>query len=129
MAAMALVQLRYLDRDNAHRRQLAMWYDELLADVSQVERIPIPSDCESSRHLLQVMVNNRDEVMTKMNARGIWPGMHYVANVDYPMYAYARGTCPRAEQAASRLVSLPLHLRMGRTEVERVVAALVDSVK
>ena len=28
MAAMGLVSLKYLDQDNAYRRQLAEWYDE-----------------------------------------------------------------------------------------------------
>ena len=28
MAAMALVSLKYLDRDNAYRRQISAWYDE-----------------------------------------------------------------------------------------------------
>lgn len=28
MAAIALVQLKYLDEDNNYRRQIAKWYDE-----------------------------------------------------------------------------------------------------
>lgn len=127
MAAIALVQLRHLDRDNAYRRQLATWYDQMLPP--EIERPRIPNGCESSRHLYQVLVNNRDEVMLKLNSRGIFPGVHYACNTDYSMYSYAKGTCPNAERAASRLISLPLHLRMTHADVARVAYQLVNATR
>ena len=44
----------------------------------------------------QVLVDRRDEVMVRMNQAGVYPGVHYRDNTDYPMYGYARGSCPRA---------------------------------
>ena len=125
MAAMGLVGLKYLDQDNAYRRQLASWYYELLLSPKDDHTLPITippviPPCEPSRHLYPIMVDNRDELMVFLNAANIFPGVHYRINTDYPMYRYAQGTCPNAERASRRLISLPMHLRMTRADVERV---------
>jgi dTDP-4-amino-4,6-dideoxygalactose transaminase len=126
MAAMGLVALKYLDQDNAYRRQVAAWYDALLGD--QIERVPVAPGCESSRHLYQVLVKNRDQVMLALHEQQIYPGVHYRDNTLYRMYAYAKESCPRALDASNRLISLPLHLRLSYADVCRVSEALKHAV-
>jgi dTDP-4-amino-4,6-dideoxygalactose transaminase len=118
MAAIGLVGLQYLDQDNAYRRQIAKWYDELLR---QVDFLTIPLGCESSRHLYQVMVDNRDQVILALNAQGIYCGMHYRTNTDYPMY---HGDCPQARFASDHLLSLPMHLGITHGNVQRIADAI-----
>ena len=122
MAAMGLVALKYLDQDNAYRRQVASWYDELLND--KIQRVSIASGCESSRHLYQILLEDRDQVMLALNEQGIYPGVHYRDNTLYKMYTYASGTCPRSLDASSRLMSLPLHVGLTRNDVRRVSQAV-----
>lgn len=129
MAAIALVQLRYLDQDNAYRRQLAAWYETLLGDHPHIQIIPTRQGCESSRHLFQVAVDRRDEVMFALNQYNIFPGVHYRDNTLYGMYRYAHGTCPNAHYMSERIISLPMHLRMGYRDVVRVVEGLKDTVQ
>lgn len=121
MASLGLVGLKYLDQDNAYRRQLAAWYDDLLKDQKEVIRVPISPDCEPSRHIYPIRVDDRDDLLIFLNAVQIHPGVHYKINTDYPMYSYAQKTCPNAEQASRSLVSLPMHLKLTRIDVERVV--------
>ena len=47
MAAMGLVSLKYLDRDNSYRRQLAKWYEDQLGDDELVRIVPISENYES----------------------------------------------------------------------------------
>lgn len=129
MAAIGLVAIKYVDEDNAFRRQVASWYDELLADEPRIERIPMAPDCELSRHLYQVLVNARDEVMMALNQAQIFPGVHYRDNTVYPMYRHAFGACPKAALASDRLLSLPLHLRLTRADVERVAHELKSALR
>lgn len=129
MAAMALVALPHVDEDNIFRRQVCAGYDELLAIEPRIERVPIAPGCEPSRHLYQVLVDNRDEVMAALNRAGIYPGVHYRDNTAYRMYRAASGACPRAARASDRLMSLPLHLRLSRADVERVASALIEAVR
>ncbi len=123
MAALGLVGLRYLDADNAHRRQVAAWYDEGLAGVEGIGRVPVGPGCESARHLYQVLVGARDEVMVHLNAEKIYPGVHYRDNSLYPMYAQQLA-CPRALAASERVMSLPLHVQLERSDVDRVASVL-----
>lgn len=124
MAGIGLVQLRYLDRDNAYRRQLAKWYSNALANHENVRVIEHSASCESSRHLFQVRVKNRDEVMLALNGHEVFPGVHYRDNTQYRMYAYGRGTCPNAHHASTEILSLPMHLGVSAHDVARIGSLL-----
>lgn len=126
MAAMGLVGLKYLDQDNAYRRQLADWYGYYLGDHAAIDLSPVPPGCEISRHIYPIQVGHRDELMVFLNSANIYPGVHYRINTDYRMYEYAKGTCPNAERASRRLISLPLHLKMTRADVVRVSETIHD---
>lgn len=128
MAAIGLVSLKYLDQDNAYRRQIAAWYDEYLQDEPKVKRVPMAPGCLPSRHLYQVLVENRDEVMLALNDEEIYPGVHYRDNTTYRMYRDASGKCPRSMEASEKIISLPLHLRLTYKDVKRVSEALKEIV-
>lgn len=117
MAAIALVSLKYLDRDNAFRRTVAGWYEAAFKGAQNVKIVPIAPDCESSRHLFQILVENRDELLFALNECGIFPGVHYRDNIEYRMYSYAEGTCPNARYASDHVLSLPMHMRLTHDDV------------
>lgn len=123
MAGIGLVSLKYLEADNAYRRQLAAWYDEELTEAPGIDRVPIAPECESARHLYQVLVDRRDAVMVALNAAQIYPGVHYRDNTLYAMYA-DQPSCPRARRASERVISLPMHLQLDRSDVDRVCRTL-----
>ena len=125
MAAIALVQLKYLDQDNAYRRQLAKWYTEAMQGCVNVHIVPTAEGCESSRHLFQVLVDHRDDVVLTLNGNGVFPGVHYRDNTEYEMYRYAHGTCPNAHNISERLLSLPMHLRLTSRDVHDISGLLV----
>ena len=129
MAAMALVSLKYLEQDNAFRRQVCAWYDMLLKDAPKIRHIPMNPDCIPSRHLYQIAVDKRDEVMLALNQANIFPGVHYRDNTLYRMYAYAQETCPRSMEASEQIISLPLHLRLTYNQVEYICNTLKKIVR
>ena len=126
MAAIGLVALRYLDEDNAYRRNLAQQYDEQLGD--EINKIPVASGCESSRHLYQVLVDQRDKIMLALNEQMIFPGVHYRDNTIYKMYASQSDSCPRSLEASNRVISLPMHIRMTHEDVIRISKALIAAI-
>ncbi len=126
MAALGLVSLKYLDQDNAERRRLAALYSSSLDASPAIRVVPMAPDCEPSRHLFQVLVDDRDRVMLDLNERGVFPGVHYRDNTDYEVYAAFRGGTPRAHAASESLVSLPLHLHMTDEDVRYVSQALIE---
>ncbi len=125
MASIGLVSLKYLDRDNAYRRTLAQWYDEFFAGNDKIKPIKAAPDCISSRHLYQIIVKNRDELLLALNECGIYPGVHYRDNTEYRMYAYAKGTCPKAHEASEHILSLPMHMRLTFEDVKYICEMVV----
>jgi dTDP-4-amino-4,6-dideoxygalactose transaminase len=126
IAAMGLVALKYLDQDNAYRRQIAAWYDDRLGIGSKIQPIPVAPGCLSSRHLYQIMVDNRDEVILALNDERIYPGVHYRDNTFYKMYAHGQGSCPNSMKASESIISLPLHMRLTYRDVQRVCDSLIE---
>lgn len=130
MAAIGIAQLKHLDRDNAYRRQLANWYREGFADhLDKIKLVNIPADCESSCHLFQILVDNRDELLTYLNSKDIYPGVHYITNTEYKMYSYAKGTCPNADYASDHILSLPMHMRLTYADVQKIVKHVIDFIE
>jgi dTDP-4-amino-4,6-dideoxygalactose transaminase len=129
MAAIALVALRYLDDDNAERRRLSALYDELLVGAPGLTVVPMAPGCEPSRHLYQVRVADRDAVFTALNAREIFPGVHYRDNQAYGVYAPYVGNTPRASAASDEIISLPLHLKLSDDDVRYVGETLLTIVR
>jgi dTDP-4-amino-4,6-dideoxygalactose transaminase len=93
-----------------------------------VHRVLVAPGCESSRHLYQVLVEGRDQVIVELNEQQIYPGVHYRDNTLYKMYRYAEGTCLRSMYASERVLSLPMHLRMSRADAARVTDALKQTL-
>ena len=118
--------------DNAQRRELAAWYDaeELAADPPNPGRIPQTSRLPVvAWHLYQVLVDNRDETMLRMNGAGIFPGVHYADNtISSLCYRYADRELP-AGSSRERTPHIASHAPesdpLGHSS--RVARALVSS--
>ena len=130
MAAIALVQLMYLDRDNEYRRQIAKVYNNHFSEHGdKIKIVPVPETCQSSRHLYIIEVNNRDELLISLNENDIYPGVHYRDNTEYKMYSYAKGTCPNAHRLSERILSLPLHLRLTESDINYISEKVISYSK
>ncbi|MBR7025114.1 MAG: DegT/DnrJ/EryC1/StrS family aminotransferase [Selenomonadaceae bacterium] len=130
MASIALVQLKYLDRDNAWRAQMVRRYRERLSAYPEyIKLVTVPKECQSSNHLFQIIVNNRDELILWLNKCGVAPGVHYVDNTNYPMYSYAKNTCPNAAFVSEHVLSLPLHMDLTFDDVQFICDEVIKFVK
>lgn len=128
MAAIALVSLRYLDRDNAYRRQLAKWYEDSLSDNELISIVKVAQGCESSRHLFQVRVSDRDQVLMALNEYGVYPGVHYRDNTEYKVYKQSANTCPNSSLASKEILSLPMHMHLTKNDVLFISKSLQEIV-
>ena len=126
MAAIGLTQLKYLDHDNAYRRQVARWYDDAFHGHPAIETVRISEHCESSHHLYPILVRNRDPLILALNGADIYPGVHYRDNTHYAMYRHLEGSCPAARQKSERLLSLPLHLRLSHNDVAYIATKVIE---
>jgi len=129
MGCFGLVGLKYLDQDNAYRRNIASIYTDLLQ--GHVEIVPTSNDCISSRHLFQVLVDKRDEVMMALNQVDIFPGVHYRENTLYSMYdkkSYHHGDIKRSQSFSDRTITLPAHMGVTEADAKFVAEKLIEIV-
>lgn len=129
MAAIALVQLNYLDEDNAYRRSLVTKYNELLSGNPNIQIITAPYPDECSYHIYELVVPDREGLLEELAKHDIYGGVHYRDNTEYDMYAYDHGKCPKAHDISQHIVTLPLHLYMTLEDVERIAAVVNNFIK
>jgi len=129
MASMALVGLKYLDEDNEARIDICNLYDKGFKNTP-IKSIKVsPQTYQSSRHLYQIVVRQRDNIMSYLNTQGIYPGVHYRDNTEYKMYKYGYGSCPNVHKFSNEIISLPLHLRLTIKEVQYVIEKVIEGYK
>ncbi len=113
---------------NQLRRDAAARYSALLAEVPGVV---LPQQAEGNEdvwHLYVIQVEERDRVLAELNEAGIGAGIHYPDPVHltpaFEHLGYGAGSFPIVEQAAGRILSLPLYPHITAEQQQRVVQAL-----
>jgi len=130
-AAIGIGQLEKLDRLLAMRAAVAERYGRLLEGV-EVEQL-CADDGEHRRSWFVYVValprgTDRGRVIEELRSQGIGTA-DYVPCVHLQpymreRYGFAEGTCPVAEDVASRTLALPFYPQLESEDQERVVAAL-----
>jgi perosamine synthetase len=132
--ALGIVQLSRLDEIKALRRQVASWYQEMLAAD---DRLIVPKEadgCEASWFVFVVQlaerftIRQRDRVLQEMSRQGIQVGNYFPPVHLQPFiaeeYGYAPGHFPVAESVSGRTIALPFHNRLTQDEVAIVCGTL-----
>jgi dTDP-4-amino-4,6-dideoxygalactose transaminase len=127
MASMAIVGLKYLDLDNSFREEVCNRYEEGF-DRAGIDFIKVSDETQvSSRHLFQIKVKNRNNIMEYLNSQGIYPGVHYRDNSCYSIYSDQYGRCPYAHSVSEEIISLPLHMRLSTEEIDHVIEQTIKA--
>ena len=121
MAAIALAQLPYLDEENARRREIAAMYDRGFANNPKIQVVPAPYADECSYHIYELIVPDREGLLSEMSRNDIYGGVHYRDNTEFSMYTYAQGTCPNAHQVSQHIITMPLHMYLSDQDVEKII--------
>ncbi|MFO1216876.1 MAG: DegT/DnrJ/EryC1/StrS family aminotransferase [Burkholderiaceae bacterium] len=128
-AAVLRVKLARLDRENAHRRELAQAYQDGLGVGLAGCALTLPAELpgrESVWHLYVVRTPQRDALQRALAAQGVETGIHYpVACHRQGAYAGRSWTAlPRAEQLAAEVLSLPMGPHLSTADVRQVCAVV-----
>lgn len=118
-------QLNQLPQNLAHRRHVASQYISALK--TKFHPLP-PIASQTHPAWLRFPLQVSDPIRVRNIARqqhmllGDWYDSAIApANVDPDLFNYAPGSCPVAEQVASRIINLPTHPRLGREDAQRVI--------
>ena len=127
-AAVLRVKLRYMDKENMRRQNLAQAYNTLLADAG----LTLPEvrlGVTSVYHQYVVRLPQRDDLRTYLRQERIGTLIHYPVPVHLqPAYQDrlpSVAPLPWTEQAARQVLSLPMYPQLSDDNVQRVGAVLV----
>lgn len=124
-AAILNVKLKYLDKWNLRRKEIADNFSLKLPYSIQLKRV----SNGDVFHLYPVLIKNREKFMEDMRSAGIDTIIHY----PYPVFtqkAYKgkHGKCRNSEQICKKLVSLPINPELSDEEVNHVIGSAIKSL-
>jgi dTDP-4-amino-4,6-dideoxygalactose transaminase len=124
-AAVLRVKLPHLDGWTRQRRHLAERYDDGLGCDEELIFPSAPAEAEHVYHLYVVRTQLRDRLRDYLSGAGVATGIHYPQAVHrqqaFADLGYEPGSCPRAEAATTRVLSLPIFPQLSSWEVAKVV--------
>lgn len=129
MAAIALVQLKYIDQENIRRREIVEMYNRGFKNNKNIKIISAPYHDECSYHIYEIIVPDREALLAELARNDIYAGVHYRDNTEYSMYKYANGTCPKAHELSQHLITMPLHLWLTNEEVQKIIDIVQNFIK
>jgi dTDP-4-amino-4,6-dideoxygalactose transaminase len=141
-AAVLRVKLKYIDKWNARRREVAARYDKLLVEVGLASpasrggwaaKEPVRLLCTLPQahhiyHQYVIRAMRRDELRAFLNTRGIGSEIYYPVPLHlqdcFNYLGYREGELPHTELAAKEVLALPIFPEITNEEQQRVVDAI-----
>ncbi|MGH9497461.1 MAG: UDP-4-amino-4,6-dideoxy-N-acetyl-beta-L-altrosamine transaminase [Candidatus Sulfotelmatobacter sp.] len=132
--ALGIQQLKRLESNLARRREIAARYASAFREISGVIVPVVQAEANPAWHLypirldLENLTADRGQIFRALRAENIGVNVHYIPVNLHPYYrdrfGYKSGEFPVAEDAYSRLISLPMFHGMSDQDVEDVIAAV-----
>jgi UDP-2-acetamido-2-deoxy-ribo-hexuluronate aminotransferase len=125
-AAVLLAKLEVLDEEIAARARIGGRYGERLAGAVPTPLIEPHNTSVYAQYTIEV--DERAELQARLKSQGVPTAVHYPVPLHLqPAFAglgQGEGTFPRAEAAARRVMSLPMHPYLDEATQDRIVGAL-----
>jgi len=132
--ALGIVQLSRIDEIKAKRRQVAKWYQEMLADDDRLLVPAEPNDCDMSWFVFVVRltdgftIEQRDQILHQMRNHNIEVSNYFQPVHLMPFmveqFGYKPGDFPITESVSSSTIALPFYNNLTKDEVAIVCQTL-----
>jgi perosamine synthetase len=134
VCALGIQQLKKLDANLARRREIAALYTAAFREISGVIPPTVRPEANPAWHLYPIRLDleklsaDRAQIFRALRAENIGVNVHYIPVHSHPYYrerfGYKGGEFPVAEDAYTRLISLPMFHGMSDQDVKDVIAAV-----
>lgn len=127
-AAVLSTKLPFLNEWTQQRQQIAVWYDQYLANTPELVLPVTAVGASHVYHLYVVRSPRRDALQQHLTAQGIGTLIHYPVpphlQQAYATLGFEPGAFPLAEEIANTCLSLPIWPGMTEQEVQIVATAV-----
>lgn len=120
-ATIGLVQLKYLDRDNNVREQIANRYNTITNLIKPLYDNN-NHNYRSSYHIYPLFHETRDELIEYLNNNDIKPGHHYPRNDEYSAFSkWYNNELKGVHYFCTNQLTLPIHPSLSMSDVEYII--------
>jgi perosamine synthetase len=136
--ALGIVQLSRIDEIKAKRKQVAKWYEEMLAGDERLMVPAEPDDCDISWFVFVVRLaerftrKQRDRILEAMKGEGIEVGNYFppvhLQSFMVERFGYKEGDFPVTESVCKSTIALPFYNNLSKDEVAIVCRTLKESL-
>jgi len=124
-AAILRVKLNRIDTFNSNRRKRAEQYNNLLKDVPGIETPVERTGNFHVYHQYTILADNRDAIQQALADEGIASAVYYPVPLhlqkSFTELGYKKGDLPVCEEAAMKVLSLPIYPELPEEDVELIV--------
>ena len=121
-AAVLKVKLKYLNKWNKKRNQIAELYKNKLKGVNYQKMI---KNGKSNYHLFVIETSKRNRLQEYLNKNGVTTLIHYPIPIHLQKcmryLRYKKGSLPNTEKLCKRILSLPIYPELKKSEVNRII--------
>src|SRR3989344_36235 len=126
-AAILRVKLKHLQAWVTRRREIAALYDKNLKSVTTPKE---RQNVKHAYHLYVISAKDRDALAEHLKKKGIGTKVHYPVPIHRQgAFSMIKGSYPRTEENATKILSLPMFPELTNEEVLRVCREVNDFVK
>jgi perosamine synthetase len=134
--ALGIAQLERIEQIKAKRRQVAQWYQEMLADDDRLIVPTAPNGCDISWFVFVVRLaedfnsQQRDRILEEVKNRGIQVGNYFppvhLQPIMVEQFGYKPGDFPITESASNRTIALPFYNDLTKDQIAIVCKTLKE---
>jgi dTDP-4-amino-4,6-dideoxygalactose transaminase len=127
-AAVLLEKLKIFPDEIVARSQVAQRYDEALADVAIVPRVPSGLVSVWAQYTIRVPAGRRDALAAALRAEGVPTAIYYPIPLHrqqaYKQYPIGEGGVAVSNRLAAEVISLPMHAYLDAPTQDRIIDAV-----
>ena len=129
-AAIGIANLRYLDKALADRKEKYARYKEILGQTQEIVFQKITTGCNYS-YFPAIFKDEETalKVVAALNAENIFPRRYFYPSVNTFTKTVPYVPMPKSEDIASRILCLPLHVRMTMGDIEEIAELTLKTIK
>ncbi|MDD3386677.1 MAG: aminotransferase class V-fold PLP-dependent enzyme [Candidatus Pacebacteria bacterium] len=124
LSALAIHQLKKLERYNKHRIDIANYYNLLFSKPL------IKKEKENIYLKYPIIINNPSKILSELRKYNIylndgWSGSPIMPKLtSLEKVCYSLGSCPKAEEVANKIISLPTHINISKKDAKLIFDSL-----
>ena len=129
-ARLLMVKLKYLEKWNRARIEIAELYEEQLSNVGDIRFQSCYQNSMNVRHIFPICTAKRDKLKTYLKSRGVDTLIHYEKPIHLqPSFSFlglASESLPKSEAICGQVLSLPIYPGMDKKDIFYICEQIRD---